>query len=141
MKARLLDPMAPLYEQPNLKSPPITLLVAGQEFEITGITTIDGLHWAAAVLSDERRGYLPSGTNMYRYHSVTLPKETNVYAQPSVASPVVARYGSGATLLAVGAALVEERSWTKVRDGDGIEGLSFRILTGRTRPGPPSPEP
>ncbi len=125
MKGRLLDPQATLYAQPDPTSLAVAQLSEGQELDVTDTTTHNGQRWAAVVLPDERRGYLQGDTRIFRFRNARLVETTDIYSEPSSASPVLGRYPSGTLLLIVGTAVQDGRTWIKVRDGGGKEGFVF----------------
>jgi Bacterial SH3 domain len=122
MNAKLVEPRATLYAQPNPQAPPLMQLVEGQEFTITASGVYDDQTWLSVTLPDRTLGYLTGDIAIFRYTITRLRKETNVYAAPSLQSMVVVRYGEGATLLEIGDVTVEGQTWVQVRDGDGLEG-------------------
>ena len=123
MKGRLLDPQATLYARPDTASEAVAQLTEGQELTITGTASGGGQGWAAAVLPDARQGYLPSGTNIYRYRTLRLFQDTDLRAEPSSASPAVGHGAAGEELLVVGEADRDGWRWLKVRAGAGTEGF------------------
>ena len=102
----------------------VTQLLAGHEVELGGLKKKAGKSWVSVTLADGSRGYVPGETKFFFMRPVTLlQKEVALYAEPSAASVVKARYKKNARLFLLGVVSQDGKNWVKIRDAVGQEGF------------------
>jgi len=124
MRARINDPRAIVYSEPDSSSSPITQANPGEEVELGGIKNKGGKSWVAVKLDRGERGYLAGDVKIFHIKPVTLiQSQVDVYSGPSATSTVKTRYKKNARFSIVDTVSTDGKSWVKIRDSAGTEGF------------------
>ncbi len=138
MNARLVDSQATVYAKPDDASPIIATITKGQPIDAHGVAPNSEQDWIPVRLPDGREGFLPGETTIFRSRAKRLVRDTEVHAEPSIASEVRVRYPDGAVVGVIGVIENDGRTWLQIQDGDSEEGyiLAENSLADRSRISP-----
>lgn len=135
MRASLGDESTPVYQEPADESISITTLRKGEEFEIGKVIRQKKSTWVTVTLENGFKGYITGDTQIFAVQKVeAIGNDLEVHESPNADSPVLTVIPKKTQFVVRGAEKVDEDTWYRVTDADGVVGFIKAGARLRVRP-------
>jgi len=123
MRASLGDESARVWQEPSAESISITSISKGDEFEVGKIIRKKKETWVTITLDNGLTGYIRGDTHIFGVQTVeAVGNDLEVHESASVESPVLTEIPKKTAFIVRGAEKVDDDTWYRVEDSEGVKG-------------------
>ena len=123
MRASLGDESAKVWQVPATESISITSIYKGDEFEIGKVIRKKGESWVTITLDNGLTGYISGDTHIFAIQTVeAVGNDLEVHETTDEESPVLTVIPKKTVFLVRGAEKIEDDTWYRVEDSEGVKG-------------------
>lgn len=123
MRASLGDETAPVWQQPEPESISFTSIRKGDEFEIGKVIRKKKDTWVTITLDNGVTGYIAGDTHIFSIQDVeAIANDLEIHETASDESPVLTIIPKKTVFTVRGAEKVDEETWYRVDDKEGVKG-------------------
>lgn len=135
MRASLGDESARVWQEPSAEAISITSIDKGDEFEVGKVIRKKKETWVTITLDNGLTGYIPGDTQIFAIQMVeAIGNDIEVLESASDESPVLSVIPKKTAFVVRGAEKVDEDTWYRVEDGEGVKGYMKAGPRLRVRP-------
>jgi uncharacterized protein YgiM (DUF1202 family) len=135
MRASLGDENARVWQEPTTEAISITSINKGDEFEVGKVIRKKKETWVTITLDNGVTGYIPGDTHIFAIQTVeAIGNDIEVRESASDESPILIEFPKKTAFIVRGAEKVDDDTWYRVEDSEGVTGYMKAGPRLRVRP-------